>query len=667
MKLHRITLDCFRGFPFEETLDFDGKNLLLYGENGSGKSTLFHALREFFPLSLRRRGIEELRNLFLEPVPTLTVPPTPLTPTDARVELVFGGETVVGDPNSVGTLPFQWDRNTPRHPLTGLEAQIARQLGALDYRALLETHFVQRKEESVDILTLLIEGLIGDRSNQLTQRPFREEWEEFHRLGTHDPPANSAPSRSPRDRAALNTLNQTMLQFAQGIEGELHRSPTNPAAPDGLQEKANRLLASLDPGMEIRLTFRAPVYSPARRQIVDQGAALLTATLHGLPVPNPANFLNEARLTAIGLSLYLAALKHCVPTPQPGAISVPRLLVLDDVLIGLDLSHRLPLLALLETEFADWQVLLFTHDRAWFDLARLATDPGGRWESFEMHARPANDGTQVFEAPWIHPRTTRQMHDELPSIANRHLATARQFAGTDDRTAAFHTRVAFEAKLKTYCHVNQVPVRYMIEGRRLDTGEFLRAIDAVADAAGTRAIALFQIQRIKLFRDGVLNPFSHFQPVTISPGEVNMAIQAVDELKLPNTVGNCTQQAATRLAIPNPTPAQLLDAACWIRTAFEVDLRALLVRYSGEVVYRYNWRSLTLTELWTSAQGVMNGVNSSAALGLINGLAGHPRVFFSDWRYDEVSTLTKRELDNAWAALLDPVSSLPQTLLSTFA
>jgi hypothetical protein len=38
--------------------------------------------------------------------------------------------------------------------------------------------------------------------------------------------------------------------------------------------------------------------------------------------------------------------------------------------IGLDQSNRLPVLDLLADKFKDWQVVLLTHDRVWFEMAR---------------------------------------------------------------------------------------------------------------------------------------------------------------------------------------------------------------------------------------------------------------------------------------------------------
>ena len=44
MKIDKLTLKNFKFFYGEETLDFESKNVLIYGENGSGKSSIYWAL-----------------------------------------------------------------------------------------------------------------------------------------------------------------------------------------------------------------------------------------------------------------------------------------------------------------------------------------------------------------------------------------------------------------------------------------------------------------------------------------------------------------------------------------------------------------------------------------------------------------------------------------------
>jgi hypothetical protein len=72
------------------------------------------------------------------------------------------------------------------------------------------------------------------------------------------------------------------------------------------------------------------------------------------------NVLNEAKLSAIAMAIFFAALL-LQPMPPHGL----RMLALDDMLIGLDMSHRLPVLTILENYFNNYQVFLFTYDRAW--------------------------------------------------------------------------------------------------------------------------------------------------------------------------------------------------------------------------------------------------------------------------------------------------------------
>ena len=74
----------------------------------------------------------------------------------------------------------------------------------------------------------------------------------------------------------------------------------------------------------------------------------------GEEIDEPHDVLNEARQSGLAIALYLAGRLLMSKTMQ---IETPKLMVLDDVLIGLDQSNRLPVLELLNKEFADWQII----------------------------------------------------------------------------------------------------------------------------------------------------------------------------------------------------------------------------------------------------------------------------------------------------------------------
>ncbi len=99
-------------------------------------------------------------------------------------------------------------------------------------------------------------------------------------------------------------------------------------------------------------------------------------------------FLNEARLSALAISLYFAAIKRLLGTLSPDCL---KILVLDDLLISLDMSNRHKLLALLQREFQDFQIFFFTHDRELFELYRAKLN----WKNFELYL---DDSADIPEA-----------------------------------------------------------------------------------------------------------------------------------------------------------------------------------------------------------------------------------------------------------------------------
>ncbi len=105
---------------------------------------------------------------------------------------------------------------------------------------------------------------------------------------------------------------------------------------------------------------------------------------------NYHNFLNEARLSALAISIYFSIIKKQFSYLEDESLKV---LVLDDLLISLDMSNRLNLLEILKTEFNDFQIFFFTHDKALFDVFKEKMD----WKSYEIYVEHNGE----FEKPYI--------------------------------------------------------------------------------------------------------------------------------------------------------------------------------------------------------------------------------------------------------------------------
>lgn len=74
----------------------------------------------------------------------------------------------------------------------------------------------------------------------------------------------------------------------------------------------------------------------------------------------PIAYLSESHINCLGLSFFLASVKAF--NKQNGFI------VLDDVISSFDRPHRLRFAQLLIDKFGDYQILLFTHERGFFEL-----------------------------------------------------------------------------------------------------------------------------------------------------------------------------------------------------------------------------------------------------------------------------------------------------------
>lgn len=638
MKIVKIELNDFRGFPSPEVFDLDGgKNLLLYGENGSGKSSLYRALVEFLNLDPNALPFHNHRNIF-----SAGSGNTPRVDGKVCLELEDSSRH---EWRCLGTRPHG-DQALPQ---TTRERWVdtSRRASLLEYRSLLMTNFnvknVKERLFDLSVTTLLANVPVVGAGGRV--RTLSHLWADFR---------GSKPKK--RTRNPLRQLAAAEKEFNDGFRGIL---------PDVQRTVTDILGYFTGTGLEVRLDLPIVHFNCSPRYSRDWGFENrfldFEVKLNGVPIPDWNNFLNEARLSALAISLYLTGAILSNPRPPASVATPTKLLVLDDVLIGLDLSNRLPVLRILEERFADYQVILLTHDHVWFEMAQLALMNPAQWTVYEMHSQQVKEGPLVFDAPVLKPQTEK-LAEHFLLLAEAHLNVKH-----DLRTAALHARAAFEVKLKSYCSKRKIQVPYDLEGRHLNTDHFLQGIERRLLWDGKMPKSLFTLQRIKLFRSGVLNPLAHFHPVTLAPGEVDAAIQAVKKLDFADGTTNFAKNASDLLQKPTPTSEELVEAACWLRTTFEVDLRGLLKRHNGKVAFRDDWTKFTLAELWDSAKEAMKHLNMAAATPLITDIESQHSIFLDDWTYSLVSGLDKAALDAAWALLRDPTPGLVQTRLATFA
>lgn len=480
--IKKISISGYRAFPpyKPRSLEIDlgpvGNNLLLYGENGSGKTSLFRALRDLFDTSSAARDYTAVRNVFHQ---------------DEDDSVVVS--LTSGTPNE-----YRWEVGEQHPKTTGDSFQaFARSCLFLEYRDLLQTNFVHRTG-APNLFELLVKVVLPDLPAPTS--PLRE--------------LNEAMVEArPRGRKSKNPIrraNEKAAAFRTALTNNL---------PELVRE-SNRLLALLQPRTAIQL--HPPdqiVYDPQTEDFIGQSLTL-GVELNGIPVTEPQHFLNEARLTAIALALYLAAARLT-------RVGRPGIMVLDDVLIGLDLSNRIPLLKLLETEFADWQILLFTHDHVWFDLARKYTEHGGAWEYREMYLIPGAPGAP--DRPEIRASLSAMERAEAHLGANDYMA------------AAVYLRAAFEAKIRNVCEAQriEIPFKKQLKEVKADvlwSGLVARQTSRIelqrAEPKRNHPDFIPQalIQRVEMVRSTILNRLSHADAPSFSRAEIETARDTLREL-----------------------------------------------------------------------------------------------------------------------------------------
>jgi len=92
---------------------------------------------------------------------------------------------------------------------------------------------------------------------------------------------------------------------------------------------------------------------------------------YGVELPSPRLTLSEGHRNSLGLCIFLSMAKHSSEHNTP--------IILDDVVVSFDRSHRGMVAEILETEFHNRQVILFTHDREWFIELKQLLNPSS-WE-----------------------------------------------------------------------------------------------------------------------------------------------------------------------------------------------------------------------------------------------------------------------------------------------
>lgn len=514
----------------------NGNSALIYGENGSGKSSIYEGLKQFFNSS--DNTIEIIPSRHIAVSKTRIEIEKEGTPEEIEREVQNEVAVKITFTDDAGSEQKIFGIPTSNVLGTTYIAQANLLNSFLSYRELLRTYLMNdlrdRTEFRRKFANLLIESILAKQINTATQRSYVSSWEALF---------------VPR----VWYKEENLAKFAKGLNLDIKR----------INLILNEILRYFESNLEVQLVFEEPfidyVHSVKKERTGKHPICEidLKVKLFGLETENDEEnhltVLNEARLSALAISIYLAAL---INTPQNNLDF--KILFLDDIFIGLDMSNRLPLLEILknfkkpiieqfvdaesdnaiveriqcvngeiQTEeepfFQSYQIFISTYDRFWFQVAKnwFETKSIGNWCYLELFANQKPDLS--FNTPLLY------------NSLNYFQKAEYYYQKHDYPTCANHLRKALEKRVKELLPINEHYGEYLdgetgiTEIKKLKTlNQYLEKFIGYCNSNGINATELADLKNLK---DWYFNPFSHDNIGTpIFKRELELAMALVENL-----------------------------------------------------------------------------------------------------------------------------------------
>lgn len=408
-KIKSITLRNFKYFYGKETdketqqnkIELDKNNLLLYGENGSGKSSIYWALYTFLQSAIKAPQTEiekyfdpikdqNLRNRFAQ------------SSDESGIIVEFtapsGGTIKELKRNTDGNYSINTFRDTfTERALIGSDF--------INYKFLSKIYDF-RNSEHIDLFEMFerdilmfidFEEAYPEHDGILSKKTYASDWWKFICEAHKELPKNRNKIAE-RSEEYMRFQNETIPKFISSLKKFLLE----------ITQGTNELLETQFKE-DFRIQFDIDSMECIFNKRIDGKNKQKDGKLHKPKIPlqvifnhnslaevnkkinKPHTFLNEARLTAIALAIRLSILDR-----RPVFPNSARILVLDDLLLSLDMSHRDKVLDIFLSEsfIKTYQILILTHDRAFYNMCknRIQDRFESGWIFKEMYQHQTDTG-----------------------------------------------------------------------------------------------------------------------------------------------------------------------------------------------------------------------------------------------------------------------------------
>lgn len=526
-KLQKIELENFKFFkkPFEFPLD--GKNILLYGENGSGKSSIVWGL--YTLMESHKKAVadvqkyfdpdndQHLRNRYSErndhsSIKTTFVPvvrgalPKNYEISDTNISTQAAGDDFI----RLTTAAFDmfnyrmlsdwiYQKNSRSIDLFGgFEKDIFKYL------------YFSKPYTCIDGTILAQDGkTAGEWWNYIKMAAEHLPLTRRHQVNRNTPEYTNFTALLRGFKSEMDTV---LMQVERNANKMLHDDL-------GLQNVTVQIDMTDIPFNLLKPNCRRYKDGKVHNPSINVKASMIDINVPGwtTDIKHLATFFNESKLTCIGIALRLAISDYKLISRG----DVSPVLCVDDLLLSLDMSARIPIIKLLLKKANDRQMMVFTHDLAFFDTMCMFINEAGKqseWKLYEMYEKESRQLGQAPEPLFIKSLTYSEKAEKY-------------FESADYPAAANYLRKYCEEQLKRL-----LPENLLLKAK--PNGEIEKDdLNGLIGKMETRFCPLYDIPpallpSLSVYRKRLLNPLSHDDAHTpVYKAEIRGAMAEIDRIK----------------------------------------------------------------------------------------------------------------------------------------
>ena len=511
-KINTIALSNFKFFGKEENINIDGKHLLLYGENGSGKSSLFWGLYTLLEASMKKStDIAKYFKPYQNSRESLVnIHATQMSCVQTHIE------------HSNSYIQIKTTDN------------VTHTLSLLD-NAICDNSMVQESRKATDFINYQSIFKFQDFKNS----EFPNLYEVFvysilpyvnfgHFEFKGQTLSNAAAIWSAYKKGPGTTTNKkgdTILVYKNSqdytdfLKLESHFNNEFRKLIDFINgdENANENLKKLGYNFKFELRYNPPTHRKKDKtyEWTPFSVELVITEYNGIHmfIDRPHTFLNEAKMSALAISIRLSIIDYRINTAVPDAL---RVLVLDDLMISLDMGNRDALIDILLKDYSNkYQILFSTHDKNLYNFVDQKIKEhkmGTLWKKKEMYV--GEDDSNKCEYPIV-------IDGETDSISK----AKKYYIANDYTTCALYIRKALEEIITEF-----LPDEYCktAEGRFVELNTLWKRLLQYTNSISEEIKKRFSQSRLT-----ILNPSAHYQKLSypIYKRELLDAIKLIEDIK----------------------------------------------------------------------------------------------------------------------------------------